>query len=244
MDVTTATFESEVLEASKTTPVLVDFWAPWCAPCKVLGPILEKLEREYQGRFKLVKVDSDQNSELAAAFNVRSIPAVFGFRNGQAVAQFLGALPESQVRTFIEKLLPSQDENNIELAGSLLEEGRLEEAERLLADIQPNMDWDAKVQALRAAIGYARSAGGNEADLRSRIAAKPGDLDARLALARLHASRKQYGEAMQELLEIVRRDKEWRDGEARRELLALFTLAADQPELVTEYRRKLATTLY
>ena len=110
MDVTTATFEREVLEASAEVPVLVDFWAPWCAPCRALGPILEKLARDYGGRFRLAKVNSDENPELSAAFAVRSIPMVIAFRGGRAVAQFLGAQPESQVRAFIDRLLPSASE--------------------------------------------------------------------------------------------------------------------------------------
>jgi len=96
-------FQRDILDASTTTPVVVDFWAPWCGPCRALGPILEKLEREYAGRFKLVKVNSDENQELAAALNVRSIPYVVAFRGGKPVAQFVGALPEGQVRAFIEK---------------------------------------------------------------------------------------------------------------------------------------------
>src|SRR5436305_11928688 len=107
MDIDTTTFEAEVLEASRQVPVLVDFWAPWCAPCRALGPILEKLEQEYAGRFKLAKVDTEAEPQLAQAFGVRSIPDVMAFRNGKPVAHFLGAQPESQVRAFIEKLMPS-----------------------------------------------------------------------------------------------------------------------------------------
>ena len=236
-------FQRDVLDASATIPVVVDFWAPWCGPCRTLGPILEKLEREYAGRFKLVKVNSDENQELSTAFNVRSIPYVVAFRGGKPVAQFVGALPEGQVRAFIEKLFPSVHEKNLELASSLVEQGKVDEAEKLLDTLPFNIDWDARVEALRAAIGFARG-GGDEAALAAKLAADPRDLEARLALARLHAARRRYREAMEALVEIVRRDKSWRDGEARTQLLHLFTLAADEPELVSEYRRKLATALY
>jgi len=236
-------FQRDILDASATTPVVVDFWAPWCGPCRTLGPILEKLEREYAGRFRLVKVNSDENQELAAAFNVRSIPYVVAFRDGKPVAQFVGALPEGQVRTFIEKLFPSVHEDNLAEAEKLISSGKHEDAEKLLDTMPPNIDWDARVEALRAAIGFARG-GGDEAALAAKLAADPRDLEARLALARLHAGRRRYREAMEALVEIVRMDKNWRDGEARTQLLHLFTLAAGEPDLVSEYRRKLATALY
>jgi putative thioredoxin len=236
-------FQRDILDASATTPVVVDFWAPWCGPCRALGPILEKLEREYAGRFRLVKVNSDENQELAAAFNVRSIPYVVAFRGGKPVAQFVGALPEGQVRTFIEKLFPSVHEDNLAEAEKLISSGKHEDAEKLLDTMPPNIDWDARVEALRAAIGFARG-GGDEAALAAKLAADPRDLEARLALARLHAGRRRYREAMEALVEIVRMDKNWRDGEARTQLLHLFTLAAGEPDLVSEYRRKLATALY
>ena len=243
MDINTASFEREVLEASAAVPVVVDFWAPWCAPCRALGPVLEKLEREYAGRFKLVKVNSDESQDLASAFNVRSIPYVLAFRGGRPVAQFTGALPESQVRAFIDKLLPSENELKVAKAEELVTEQRFDEAERLLDTVPSHIDWDARVETLRAAIGFARS-GGNEKELEAKLAGNPDDLEARLALARLQAGRHRYREAMDQLLEIVRKDKDWRDGEARTQLLHLFTLAGGQTDLVSEYRRKLATALY
>jgi putative thioredoxin len=249
MDITPATFEQEVLEASGALPVLVDFWAPWCAPCRALGPILEKLEREYAGRFKLVKVDSDAHQDLAAAFGVRSIPDVIAFRNGKPAAHFLGALPESQVRAFIDRLLPSaadlQDLARLDRAEALIGEQKAEEAERLLGEVQANAQLDARREALLAAAAFSRAAGGTDEDALSRkLAAQPEDLEARFALAQVHAAAHRYREAMDELLAIVRADKQWRDGEARRQLVNLFTLAAGQPELVSQYRRKLATALY
>src|SRR3954468_22399707 len=152
MDIDTTTFEAQVLEASRQVPVLVDFWAPWCAPCRALGPILEKLEREYAGRFRLAKVNSDEQAEIAQAFGVRSIPDVVAFRDGKPVAHFLGALPESQVRAFIDKLLPSPFEASIAAAEQAIAEGRPDDAEKLLADVPYNIDWETRVEALRAAI--------------------------------------------------------------------------------------------
>lgn len=277
MDVTTATFERDVVQASHAAPVVVDFWAPWCGPCRALTPVLEKLEREYAGRFRLAKVNSDENQDLAAAFAVRSIPSVIGFAGGRPVAQFLGALPESQVRAFIERLLPSPSELErvraaalkdagdaagagaalrralgldpandlvrLDLAALLIDAGQSEEAERLLAEVKPDADLDARLEALRAAAGFARP-GAAEPELRARLEANPADHDSRLALAMRHAGAKRYREALDELLEIVRRDKNWRNGEARKQFLNILTLSADQAALVSEYRRRLASALY
>lgn len=279
IDVTAETFQREVIEASRSTPVVVDFWAPWCGPCRVLKPILEKVAAEYAGRFKLAKVNSDENQELAAAYGVRSIPDVMAFVGGQPVSHFLGAIPESQVRAFIDSLIPSPSEieraraaelreagdkeaavealrkalefdsgnqpARLDLAELLIDLKRPDEAEKTLDAVPSHIDWDQRVETLRAAVAFARSAGsGGEAALGKRLAADPSDHEARLALASLHAGSKRYREALDELLEIVRRDRDWKEGEARKRILAIFSLAEDQQELVSEYRRKLASALY
>src|SRR3954470_16683930 len=137
IDVTLENFETEVIATSMTQPVLVDFWAPWCGPCKVIGPILEKLEAEYAGRFKLVKIDYDQEQQLAAAFAIRSIPNRILVMNGQPVDGFMGALPEGKLREFLDKHVPPADAiEDEELAVDeepLDAQGQLEQLQHALA---------------------------------------------------------------------------------------------------------------
>jgi putative thioredoxin len=245
-DVSTQTFEKEVLDASKTVPVIVDFWAPWCGPCRSLTPIIEKVVGEFKGRVKLVKVNSDDNPELSQAFRVQSIPNVIAFKDGRAVSQFVGAQPESQIRAFIEKLLPSQMEAALKNAEDLLAAGNLDDAERQLAVIKSDPSIAARIEAVRQGIAYARAGdqGPAEAELRAKLEANPADHETRLALAGVYAGQRRYQEAMDELLEILKRAKNWREGEARKQLLSLFTLASSQPALVAEYRRKLASAMF
>ena len=238
-DVTTATFQQEVIEASAEAPVLVDFWAPWCGPCRSLGPILEKLAGEYGGKVRVAKVNSDENIDLSRQYNVRSIPDVRAFRNGKEVASFMGALPERQVRNFIDGLLNAA---RVDQASALVAQRRYDEAEALLDAVGDDLDLATRVVALRQAIAFARG-GGSEQDLAARVSSNPDDLDARLSLAGALAARKAWGEAMDQLLETIRRDKDWKDGEARKQLVAIFTLCPDA-SLVSDYRRKLASAIY
>jgi putative thioredoxin len=275
--VTEADFEREVIEDSRRLPVVVDFWAPWCGPCRALGPMLERIAADYAGRVKFVKVNSDEAPRLSQALNIRSIPDVYAFQEGRPVDHFLGAQPESQIRAFIERLLPTparvellraaelraagdaagaeaalrksielaprEDLARIELAELLIAEKRYEEAEALLAAVAPDRSLETRVETLRSMIGFSRASGDDEALLLARASAEPDDLETRERLARLYAGSKRYREAMDQLLEILQRRRDWKDGEARREMLSIFHLAADDPELVSDYRRRLSRTL-
>jgi putative thioredoxin len=279
LDVNIQNFEQEVLQASRKVPVLVDFWAAWCAPCRALKPILEKLAREYQGRFRLAKVNSDENQALAYRYGVRGIPNVKAFVNGQVVDEFTGALPEAQVREFVERLLPSpaeplrqealaakaRGENavmrqlllraieldprheaaRLDLVEVLAEAGELQEAQRLLAEIADHAKDRARVDALGARLALAATApqGADAGQLRARIAAAADDLEARLELANLLALRQDYRPALEQLLEIVRRDRGFRDDIGRKTMIQIFNLLGSDSDLVREFRSALASVI-
>jgi putative thioredoxin len=281
MDTTLATFEKDVIEASALAPVLVDFWAPWCGPCKTLGPMLERLEAEYAGKWKLVKVNVDENQELAAHFQVRSIPHVVAFADRQAVDQFIGVLSEGQLREFLDRLTPDSAEAARLAAQEALAEGRREDAyealqaalaydpgfdearmdliELLLADnradearneaellspkttqgIDPRFNAiKTRLDALDAAVDLPPTSA-----LEARVEAHPEDLAARFDLASALIARRKYAGALEQLLEIVKRDRTFRDDIGRKTMLSVFDLAAHQPQLVSEWRRKLSAAL-
>ena len=245
MNVSTATFQREVIEASRTSPVVVDFWAPWCGPCRALGPLLDDVAQAFGDRVKLVKINSDENPELSQAFNIRSIPNVIAFKDGRAVAQFMGAIPEAQVREFFSKLVPSAGEEALRAAEAALVAGDLEEAERLLAQVPRDAAFDHRAAALGQGISFARAGaeGPSEAELRQALGIDPLDHPTRTKLASTLTSQRRYREAMEELLEVVRLGHRTQSTAAAEQLSFLFTLAAAKPALVAEYRRKLASVL-
>lgn len=279
IDVSEAEFDQAVLEASKNVPVIIDFWAEWCGPCRTLKPMLEKLAEESEGRFILAKVDSDKNPAIAGRFGVRSIPTVVAVVNGEEVNRFSGALPEGQVREFIDNLIPSPADELRAQAGAQFRAGNSAEALNLLAQasqLDPHNEWvrvdaaeimlslnetdevqrlidslspatreDERVSRLLTQLQFIGSAQGSvaEAELRQRIEANPADLDARLQLANLCVARSHFEEGLEQLLEIVRRDRQFGDDVGRKTMLSVFNLIAGQGELVSRYRRLLASAL-
>jgi putative thioredoxin len=278
-DTTAATFEQDVLERSKTVPVLVDFWAPWCAPCRALKPILEKLAVEYDGKFALAKLNTDENPDIAAHYGVRGIPNVKAFVDGALADEFTGALPESGVRGFLERLVPSGSETLRRAAAAALARGDTAGAEAALREAIALDPANAPAHVDLAALLVARDDyAGAEAELaavpeearderaaalaaklalwkrgqslpdlgalKAALDARPDDLEARLGYAERLAADGRFRPALDELIEVVRRDRGERRERARKTAITLFELAADQPDLVGEYRRKLAGVLY
>ncbi|HUI98696.1 MAG TPA: tetratricopeptide repeat protein [Usitatibacter sp.] len=280
IDTTLSSFERDVIEASMEVPVLVDFWAPWCVPCKQLGPMLERLEREYGGRFRLVNVNSDTNPELVSSFNLQSIPFSVAFVDGNAVAQFSGAQPEPIVRAFLDRLIPDPSEIEHRAAREALAQGQPELAEGYLKNaiaLDPANDaarlditailldrgdvrtarthFEALSSNARQLSTHAPLAARLQAaqlaealpppeTLARRIRIDSNDLDARMELADLHIARSQFRPALEQLLEVVARDRNYGEDGARLKMLAVFDMAAADPDLVTEYRGRLSSLLF
>jgi putative thioredoxin len=281
------TFMADVVEASQTVPVIVDFWAPWCGPCKTLGPALEAAVTKAKGAVKLVKIDVDQNQAIAGQLQVQSIPTVYAFWKGQPVDGFQGAVPPSQIDTFVAKLAEmgggSADgglSEAVEAAEAMLEEGavadaaqtfaailqedptnapaygglvrchvalgELDQAEAVLNGAPAEISDSAELDAARAQIALARQAenAGPVAELQAQVEAEPDNLQARFDLAGALQAAGRTEEAVDQLLDVFRRDREWNDGAAKTQLFQIFDALKANDPIVLNGRRKLSSMIF
>lgn len=284
-DTTDATFMADVVDASRDTPVIVDFWAPWCGPCKTLGPQLEAAVAAAKGRVRMVKVNVDENQQIAAQLRVQSIPTVYAFHNGQPVDGFQGAVPESQIKEFVKKLTDLSGDDGglseaLEAAEAMLAEGAVTDAAQTFAAIlgeepesalalsglarchlaldevdqaeavlntAPDTIFNApEIEAVRAQIELARQAAnaGPLADLQAAVEADPNNHQARFDLATaLHASGDVEG-AVEHLLDLFRRDREWNDAAAKQQLFTIFDALKPQDPIALNGRRRLSSMIF
>jgi putative thioredoxin len=268
MNTTLETFQQDVVDASFKTPVVVDFWAPWCQPCRIVGPVLEKLEKEANGQWKLVKVNTDEEPELGQHFQIRSIPAVKMIHQGQIVDEFIGALPEVEVRKWLEKHLPNESKNQLEMSKAMLQAGNLSKARRMLENTVKQEPANAEALVLLATLlapddidkaaelvksvetenPFANKAKAIQtlqrlAHLKEPVS-EPRE-DWKLYHQGIAAFKKgKYAEALEAWIELLGRNRQLDDDGARKACVALFTLLGNEHELTQKYHRRFTSSLY
>jgi putative thioredoxin len=270
INVSESDFELEVLVYSQQTPVVVDFWAEWCIPCRTLGPLLERMAQEGDGAFRLAKVDVDANPNLAQRYNVRSIPAVKAFRDGKVVSEFVGAIPETRLREFVHALAPSELDLALEKGGSMIKLEQWRSAENVYRKIlEKDPTQPAALLGLAKTL-LAQGANGEALSILRRFptsrefssaqALLPlaealhrlgnGDqwndapLDAAFSRSIRLVERGNLPAALDGLLDVLRENRNYRGGEARKVIVAIFELLGDDNPLTRQYRQELASVLF
>ena len=272
-DINTANFPQGVLQRSREVPVVVDFWAAWCEPCKILGPILEKVAAEAGGAFELVKVDVDSNQELSAQYGVQGIPMVVAFRDGKIVDSFTGALPEPAIRQWIEGILPTELDLMVDQARTALLDDDGVTAEHILRQVLDQQSDHSEagaslasmliergetddamivlgrlapgseVDRLQSAARLKASSGQDLSELEEKLAVDESDEEARIDLAKALAARSEFEPALDHLLAVVRAKGPKKD-DARVAMLDIFGVLGNEHPLTQTYRRQLATALF
>jgi putative thioredoxin len=274
INTTPETFEKDVFERSHEAPVVVDFWAAWCAPCRALAPTLEALATEFDGKFILVKANTEEVPEAAAKFNVQGIPAVYAVIGGEVVDFFTGALPEAQIRGWLDRLFtvntffeakrleesapaaaeakyralaeqaPNNSEFQIGLARTLFAQDRFEDCQHIISELEKRGFLEPEAEKVKAALDLRSMEGVDLDGLKQDAAADPDNLGLQLQLAEALAGAQHYEEALQACLAIVEKDKKGVGDAARQVMVDIFRVLPGDSDLTTTYRRKLSTALY